>query len=151
MLTELCQEIRNWFVRKDADMHHGTFEIRGGAIIAPFLVSGQYYRIIGSIFNDGVHQYGKEADGELTDETWDGSVWALAIPKEIVELAGEIEAWRAKYEAADSPAMSPFTSENYFGDYSYSKSGGGNGASGSAAASWKLQFSAALNRWRKIL
>ena len=79
MLTELCQEIRNWFVRSTEDQHIGTFRITGGAIAAPFLVSGQYYRIIGSIFNDGIHQYGSEDDGELIDESWTGAVWALAI------------------------------------------------------------------------
>ena len=49
MLTELCQELRNWF---DRERHPGTYEITGGVLTAPFLVSGQYYRIIGSVFND---------------------------------------------------------------------------------------------------
>lgn len=147
VLTDLCQEIRNWFIRKEADKHYGTFEIRGGSITAPFLVSGQYYRIIGSIFSDGIHQYGAEADGELTDETFDGAVWALAIPKEILALSENIETWRTKYEDPEGPNFSPYASES-FGGYSYSK---GNSADAASSISWKSAFASDLNRWRKIL
>jgi hypothetical protein len=149
MLTELCQEIRNWFVRSDEDKHLGTFTIKDGAIAAPFLVEGQFYRIAGSIFNDGVHQYGKETENELTDETWEGQIWALAIPKAVQELAAEIEAWRKKYEDPDGPGLSPFQSES-FGGYTYSK-GSGTGSSGSGNGGWVSAFSSRLNRWRKIL
>ena len=83
MLTELCQELRNWF---DRERYFGVFEISGGVITAPFLVPGQYYRIIGSIFNDGVHQYGSYTD-ELVDETFDGAVWALCIPAAVIKLS----------------------------------------------------------------
>ena len=148
-LSEVCQEIKNWFVRKDSDKHHGTFEIRDGAIVAPFLVSGQYFRIIGSTFNDGVYQY---PETHLHDETFEGSVWAMAVPAAFLTLVGQIEAWATKYENVDSPAMSPFTSENYFGDYSYSKNAPGSSAgSGSSAAGWKSIFADQLTRWRKIL
>lgn len=149
VLSDVCQEIRNWFVRKDSDKHPGTYEIRDGAIVAPFLVSGQYFRIVGSVFNDGVHQY--PAD-DLTDETFEGSIWALAIPQNFLALVESIRAWRQKYETVDSAAMSPFTSENYFGDYSYSKSSGsGSSGDGSGGASWQNAYRAQLNRWRKIL
>lgn len=141
MLTELCQELRNWFVR---DVHFGTFEIEGGTITAPFLVNGQYYRIVGSIFNDGVHQYGTEP---LVDETFDGAVWALAIPQAVIELSEAIEEWKAKYEAVDSAAMSPYSSES-FGGYSYSKST--TSGEGFVGVSWKTIFGSQLNRWRKI-
>lgn len=142
MLTELCQELRNWFVR---EKHFGTFEIEGGTITAPFLVNGQYYRIVGSTFNDGVHQYGTEP---LVDETFDGAVWALAIPTAVIELANEIGEWRKLYEAPDSQAMSPYMSES-FGGYSYSK---GSAYSGDAGGSgWKSVFASRLNMWRKII
>ena len=145
MLTELCQELRNWF---DRERHSGTFEITGGSITAPFLVEGQYYRIIGSIFNDGVHQYG---DSDLTDETFTGSVWSMAIPQAVINLAAEIAEWRAKYEDVNSAAMSPYMSENFFNDYSYTKGSAytGNNSSG-GGMSWKNTFAARLNPWRKI-
>lgn len=139
-LTELCQELRNWF---DRERHFGTFTIQDGTIAADFLSDGQYYRIVGSVFSDGVHQY---PSSELRDETFTGAVWALAIPAPVIKLATEIEAWRGKYENADSAALSPFTSES-FGGYSYTKASGSDAGGG---ASWQSAFRAQLNRWRKI-
>lgn len=142
MLTELCQELRNWF---DRERHVGTFTITGGNITADFLLQGQYFRIMGSVFSDGVHQY---PAADLPDETFDGAVWALAIPQPVINLAQEIQGWRAKYEVAGSAAMSPFNSES-FGGYSYSKSGSG-GASSTGATGWQAAFRSQLNRWRKL-
>ena len=147
VLSDVCLEIRNWFVRSDADKHYGTFEIRSGAISAPFLVPGQYYRITDSKFSDGVHQYGQEADGELIDETWEGSVWALAIPRSFLALVTDIATWRARYEDPESPALSPYQAENW-GGYSYTK---GNSADASSSMGWKTAFASSLNKWRKIL
>lgn len=144
MLTELCQELRNWF---DLNRYTGTFTISGGALTADFLVTGQYFRIIGSIFNDGVHQQGQN---DLTDETFTGAVWALAIPSVVIQLADKIEQWQNAYGAADSAAMSPYTSES-FGGYSYSKGTNALSATGSnTATGWKSIFASDLNRWRKI-
>lgn len=141
-LTELCQELRNWF---DRARYTGTFTISGGNITADFLQTGQYYRIVGSVFNDGIHQY---PSVELKSETFDGSVWALAIPEAVIKLATEIAAWREKYENADSAALSPFQSES-FGGYSYSK-GGSYSSNGNTAVSWKTAFASRLNAWRKL-
>ena len=141
MLTEICQELRNWF---DISRHSGTFTIENGNIDADFLHSGQYFRIMGSIFNDGVHQYPAT---DLHDETFTGAVWALAIPKPVIELAEDISAWREKYEAADSAALSPYNSES-FGGYSYAKSG--SSLSGGSDVSWRGAFRSRLNIWRKL-
>ena len=140
MLTELCQELKNWFV---LEKHTGTFTIESGNITADFLREGQYFRIIGSVFSDGVHQY---PAADLVDETFDGAVWALAIPLAVINLSTEIDAWCKKYESADSAALSPFQSES-FGGYSYSK---GSSKSGAVADGWKTAFGSRLNRWRKI-
>ena len=148
MLTELCQELKNWF---DRERYTGSFQIEGGSIAAPFLADGQYYRILGSVFNDGVHQYGHEAEGELEDETFDGAVWALGIPKAVIKLAEDIAEWQNKYGTVDSAAMSPYTSES-FGGYTYSK-GGGSASSGSGSgggSSWRSVFASRLNMWRKL-
>ena len=145
MLTELCQELRNWF---DRERHTGSFTIVGGVLTADFLLPGQYYRVMGSVFNDGVHQYGDASD-TLIDETFDGSVWALAIPAAVINLAAEIAEWQTKYGGADSPAMSPFSAES-FGGYSYSKGSGGGSGRTAASVSWKDVFSGKLNAWRKL-
>ena len=122
--------------------------IKGGTLTADFLQESQYYRILGSVFNDGVHVYKSYT---LTDETFNGEVWGMAVPKEVLELSDRIDEWKKQYYKADSPVLSPFMSES-FGGYSYTKgSGGGYNSSGSGnATGWKSVFASELNRWRKI-
>lgn len=137
MLTNLCQELQNWFVR---GKYPGTFEISGGTLTVPFLQNGQYFRIKGSVFNDGVHRYG---DGGLDDETFDGVIWAMAIPKEVIELNDEIDEWVAKYSAVQN---SPYSSESSTW-YSYSKD---SGSGGTDKSTWQGVFKSRLNAWRKL-
>lgn len=153
MLTELCQELRNWFDR-GMPKYYGTFKIEGGQITdGSFLQDGQYFRIIGSVFNDGVHKYEpNNAEREvLVDEVFDGSVWAMAVPPTVIALSEKIDAWCSQYEAVDSTAMSPYQSES-FGGYSYAKGGGGTseGNRGNGSPTWQSMFASELNRWRKI-
>ena len=145
MLTELCQELRNWF---EKEKYFGAFTIEEGQLTdSSFLQDGQYYRIVGSVFNDGVHKW---PDDDLVDESFEGAIWAMAVPPTVIALSDEIDAWNAKYGGADSSAMSPFQSES-FGGYSYSKtSGGSSSLGGSSVPTWKSIFADELNRWRKI-
>ena len=139
MLTELCQELKNWFIRSDSDKLIGTFEISDGILIPSLdLKQNQYYRISGSIFNDGVHKVGDSQD-QLTNETFTGSVWAMAVPKEVVELSDAIDTWKNKYARTIN---TPYTNES-FGGYSYTKS--------TEKANWQSVFSKEMNKWRKIL
>ena len=139
MLTEVLRLLRNWFER---DKIFGTFSIVGGVLTGTEvnIQPNQYYRIIGSVFNDGVHKQGET----LTDEeSFTGAVWLLAIPKEVVDLASEISSWIA---ANGSALNSPYQSES-FGGYSYSlKSGGASGGT----VTWQSQFASRLNAWRKV-
>lgn len=144
MLSSLCQELKNWFDR-DQPKINGIFEISNGRIIKPEFIqviqNNQYFRIIGSVFNDGVHQYAPEL--ELTDEIFTGSIWLMAIPKEVIDLSNEIDTW---VETNRDVINSPYQSES-FGGYSYSKAtGGANGGN----VSWQSTFASQLNRWRKI-
>lgn len=141
MLEELMRECRNWFVVPNG-VHLGTFTIKDGSITLPFLVENQYFRIIGSVFNDGLHQYGAN---QLKDETFTGAVWALAVPAAFLTLADEVAEWRDKYESA---ANSPFQSESFAG-YSYTKSSA-NGNSGGSVTGWQGVFAPRLNKWRKL-
>ena len=138
MLTEICAELRNWFVVPNG-VHIQTYTISGGSI-APldFLQDGQYFRIIGSVFNDGVHQY---PASDLTDETFHGSVWSMAIPPSVIDLAAEIE----EYNKSDAGKPSPYSSES-FGGYSYSRATNSKGE----AYTWQDAFRARLNPWRKM-
>lgn len=142
MLEAVLKETKNWFIVPDG-VHTGTFAIEDGSITLPFLRDGQYFRICGSVFSDGLHQYGPAME-YLPDETFDGAVWALAIPKAVVELAGEIAAWQEKYGAVID---SPYTSES-FGGYSYSKAGGAGDSAGSGG--WQAAFRARMNPYRKL-
>ena len=153
MLTELCQEIKNWFTARDAYGqtvgYTGQYTVENGKITLDFLQDGQYYRVIDSVFNDGVHCYGHEAQGELEDETFKGTICPMHIPKAVINLAAEIAEWRTKYEAADSPAMSPYMSES-FGGYSYSKGSAYNDTGRGGIASWRTAFAGRMNMWRKL-
>ena len=136
MLTELCAELRNYFNR-DADIHCGEFQISGGSI-APldFLQDGQYFRIVGSVFNDGVHKY---PASDLTDEAFCGAVWAMSLPPDLIALSAKIQ------EYCEQNADSNFVSES-FGGYSYAKATSSDGS----IATWRDVFRKDLNRYRKL-
>ena len=143
MLEELCAELKNYFLRdRNEDIHYGEYTISSGSIDLPFLLDGQYFRIVGSVLNDGVYQY---PVSDLADETFTGAVWAMAVPPAAVALAAEIEEWNEKN--ADI-INSPFSSES-FGGYSYSKSAVYAGGE-SQIMNWKVQFASRLNKWRRL-
>ena len=120
MLTEICAEIKNYFSLEE-DRFRGDYAVVNGAITPEVpLAENQYYRIIGSVFNDGVHKKGDE----LIDEgTFHGAVWAMRVPQTVLSLSNDIAAWQAENGSSQSANMSPYTSES-FGGYSYSKSSG---------------------------
>lgn len=134
MIDAICASLRNYFVVEIVD---GEYTVTDREITLPFLAAGQFFRVVGSVFCDGVYRYG---DALPADETFDGAIWAMAIPPALEELAAEIEAWEEKN--ADI-VNSPYQSES-FGGYSYSKE------TGSDSASWQGVFAKRLNRWRKL-
>lgn len=138
MLEDILRHLNNWFL---ADIHEGMFTVENGSIALPFLQTNQYFRIVGSVFNDGLHKY---PAADLVNETFTGSVWALAVPKSVMELSTEVEAWQKKNGEA---VASPYQSES-FGGYSYTKRGAGND-SGSLNG-WQDAFKSRLNDWRKL-
>ena len=139
MLEQVLMNIRNWFT-VEGGIHSGTFSIKDGSITLPFLADGQYFRICGSVFNDGLHQY---PAADLVNEKFSGAIWALAIPPAVVDLADEIQKWQEKNGEV---ASSPFNSES-FGGYSYSKA---TDAETGGAVTWQSAFKQQLSAWRKI-
>ena len=134
MLETILNHLHNWFPVKGA-ARAGTFEIVSGAFDnVDFLKDGQYFRVKGSVFSDGLHRYPAYS---LTDEIFEGEIWPLAIPKQIIELAEEIEAWREKNPETDKVSES-------FEEYSYTRASGGGDIPG-----WQRAFAARLNPWRK--
>ena len=128
MLTELCNELNNWF---DRSRYFGTFTIKDGQINVSDLVfdgslqDGQYFRIIGSVFNDGVYKYPAV---NLEDEEFEGAVWAMAVPPSVVALAKEIEDWQNKYGGGSSS----------------------NSGADTKLGTWQGAFAAKLNRYRRL-
>lgn len=139
MLEQVLNYLKNWFI---TEIQSGTYTIENGTIELSFLQTGQYFRIMGSVFNDGLYLYDENL--ELKDETFDGVIWALAIPQMILDITKQIEEWQDKYGEV---AAGPYTSES-FGGYSYSK---GSGSSGSDSdASWQSKFAGMLAPYRKL-
>lgn len=149
MLTELCAELKNYFIpdyhNADKYIHLGTFTIEDGALQGlQFLKDGQYYRIVGSIFNDGVWCYGKES---LVDETFDGAVWEMRVPPDVLTLADAIAAWTAaNAEALDSP----YQSESYVAYSRTLKSGAAGSGTDGGAFGWQQQFANRLKPYRRL-
>lgn len=135
MLEEVLDSMHNWF---DRTGRVGEFHIVNGTLAdaTDFLTDGQYFRVIGSVFNDGLHRW---PTTDLVDEEFDGEVWALAVPKAVVDLAAEISEWCK----ANPP--SPYTSES-FGGYSYTKASAQDGA----PLRWQDVFRRKLDRWRRL-
>lgn len=133
MLETVLMYLNNWFV---VGRYDDTYTIEDGKLTLPFLAIGQYFRVFGSLFNDGLHQY---PAADLMDETFDGTIWALAVPKAVISLSEEISAWNEKNGAAG-----PYSSES-FGGYSYTRSTKSNGQ----AVGWQDVFAAQLSPWKK--
>ena len=128
---EMCASLRNYFA---LDPISGEFTIKDSDITVPGLVRGQYFRIDGSVFNDGVHRYGDiriSAHGACAR-----TISPMAVPPACGALASEIEEWKQKNAEVIN---SPYQSES-FGGYSYTK----------GTASWQGVFAKRLNRWRKL-
>lgn len=140
MLESVLRHLKNWFLVPDG-IHAGTFVVEGGSIALPFLKVGQYYRVIGSVFNDGLHKYGQ--DTEMPSETFTGAVWALAVPKELQVLSEEIEEWNAK---SGKIASGPYQSES-FGGYTYTMA---TDAKAGGTLTWQSVFRTRLNPYRKV-
>lgn len=138
MLEELMMYLHNWFER---DRLQGQFTVVNGELarldggtFEP--MQSQYYRICGSVFNDGMHQH---PDYTLVDETFTGEVWLLAVPQSFIALADEIAQWREAHPDGE------YQSES-FGGYTYSRTTNADGTS----VRWQDAFSRELRHWRKL-
>lgn len=149
ILTELCHEVNNYFPK---DKCYGRYSVVDGLLtnLPSDIQEGQYIRIVGSVFNDGVHKY--TSDLKLTDEAeFLGAIWLLAIPQEFQSLAEDVKNWLDKYGNVDSAALSPFNSES-FGGYSYSKGGATSSSNGKSSNpnSWQTIYGDRLAKFRRM-
>jgi len=141
MLEEILNYIHNYF---EKEIVPGTFTIDSGSIQLAFLQNNQYFRIVGSVFNDGIYKYPVD---NLVDETFTGEIWAMAVPPSVIALSVDIGNWVDKYGEVMN---GPYQSES-FGGYSYTKkSSSGQANDGNDASDWRSVFRSRLNHWRKI-
>lgn len=136
MLEKILSYLNNYFEVSDEPPKPEKYTISDGTLSLDGVSDGQYIRIFGSVFNDGVYQYPLSG---LTDEVFTGYVIPLAVPKAVVSLADEIGEW------TKSNQPTAYTSES-FGGYSYNKATGANGT----AATWREVFASDLAPYRKM-
>ena len=143
-MTDFCEELHNWF---GVDRIFGTFTVSNGEITVPdgYLRNNQYFRIVGSVFNDGVYKY---PSNELIDETFDGAVWAMAVPPAALALFEKIQEWDAQY-GNSAANYSPYTSET-FHHYGRSQHIATNSKGEIVQQTWQGVFRKELSRFRKL-
>lgn len=141
MLEQVLDHIHNYFYTGATVT--GSFTIDNGTLTVEGLQTNQYYHIIGSVFNDGIHKYPSD---DLTDETFSGTIYPMAVPKTMLNLVDEIEAWVEKYgDVMDSP----YQSETVIGVYEYQRATT-NRQNGESVSDWQMIFQKRLNPWRKV-
>ena len=143
MINRICAFIHNYFTAED-DIHKGTYTIQNGSVELPFLVHGQFFRVVGSALNDGIYIY--PAYG-LADETFEGEIWAMKVPKPVRDIASEAETTETKYADA---LNSPYTSESVIGVYSNTKAAGASGGGDGWLFGKDGIYGQRLNQWRKL-
>lgn len=143
-ITDFCDEINNYFV---SDRKFGTITITNGALTGAddFLSENQYFRIVNSPFNDGVYKY---PTTDLTDETFDGAIWAMAVPPAALALLEKIQEWDSQY-GNNAANYTPYASETMH-HYSRSFAVNTNSKGELVRPTWQAVFRKELNRWRKI-
>lgn len=145
-LSRICAVLRNYFVRTEHDVYVKTYEIDNHVVTpSDFLQEGQYFRIVGSVFNDGVYKWGDPNDmAKLKDETFDGAMWAMRVPQSFLDLVAEYDRLNAKIEEL-ALVSAGFASESFDG-YSYTLSSGAP----AELLQWKNRLDAEFNQYRRI-
>lgn len=134
-VPELCDFTHNYFDRADEPIR-GTFTFTPDTV-PDGVVNGQYFRVIGSIFNDGVHKAG---DADLAAETFTGQVQPMRVPPAFVALALTI----TEYDKS-IPAGGKYSSQSFNG-WSGTLASGADGLPATGIDRYRTE----INRWRKL-
>ena len=150
ILEQVLNHIHNWFVYDELDVDGCAIE--GGSLPASVPIpEGAWYRIQGSLFNDGLHQH--PAD-DLTDETFDGKVTVCAIPRVLLNVVDEIADYIDAMNESDAAVRGAKFQSESFGGYTYTIKGDSRADSASGGVSgltgWQAAFRTDLNPFRKI-
>lgn len=143
-ITDFCEELHNFF---EIEKYIEPVTIENGALLgfSDRLQENQYFRIVGSVFNDGVYKY---PTTDLTDETFDGAIWAMAVPPAALALLEKMQEWDSLY-GNNAANYTPYASETMH-HYSRSFAINTNSKGEVVRPTWQAVFRTELNRWRKI-
>ena len=115
-MERILKYINNYYAKTE---ELGTITIKDNKIeLKGTYIPSQYILVRGSILNDGIYKINTVSDNTIevtgsVNEIFEGVVYALAIPKDIIEMQKELDDLESKYEP------SVYQSE-HFGNYSYS-------------------------------
>lgn len=148
LAEEVLSHLHNWFVRDSFVLTSFSFSEDGVPDgIASRIPNGVFYRVQGSYINDGLHRMGEPTDTFQTEDVERAKISILSIPKALLSIIDEIEAWENQYGEV---AQGPFFSEE-FGGYKYEIRGYSSyGAASSNMSGWRLAFNNRLNPWRRM-
>lgn len=151
MLSEITRSINNHFAidQRTGGLYgaeQGEFAIADGriAVKSKYLV-GQYIAISGSMLNDGVYKIDAVSDGAISvtgliDETFDGTIYSLRIPREFIALCDRINAFAESEDGQAGNIVSAgfgIQSQSFATDEAGQKSG------------WEYAFRTSLHRYRR--
>lgn len=142
-ITHMCGLLRNYFTDKK-HVFCGTYTIHDNAISQNFVKNNQYFRIVGSAFNDGVYCNNPADLKRLHDETFQGAIWAMTVPADFIELCDDAERFKEKI-AEISKNFEGYTSESW-GGYTYT-------LPTSAPAfiqDWQYRIKQGMNMYRRL-
>ena len=141
-MEKILGYLNNYFYRFG---ERGKYTIEDNVItVRGKYIEGQYVRLTGSVMNDGVYKVISVDENSITlnetvNEVFEGIIYSLAIPKELIELEKKINKF-----VEDNPAGG-YASES-FGNYSYSKGTNANGE----LNTWKDVFKVELRPYKKM-
>lgn len=138
MLEAILDSLHNWFIIPGA-ARCGTFEVASGTLDVDFLQWDQYFRVEGSVFNDGLHRHPATC---MQDEVFCGRIYPMAVPKAVIALAEEIKTWCENNPETDKVSES-------FDGYSYTRASNGQNVS-VGASRWETAFAGKLRPWKKV-
>lgn len=144
-LDDYCANLKNYFIIDfDKDIHIGEYTIENTTITLDFLSDNQYFRIVGSKFNDGVYKYDNKL--KLIDETFKGGIWAMSVPPDFLSAVQDANTYLTAHPNATS-----LQSES-FGGYSYTRANSRSNGSYSLGGFSYLPTTIAdrLNRYRRM-
>ena len=114
-MEEILNYINNYFAvskeENNFNINNNVIQVRGKYL------QGQYIKLEGSILNDGIYKVETLVDNTITivgaiNEEFEGVIYGLAIPKDILEITNKFE------EQKEKIVNSIYDSES-FGEYSY--------------------------------